>query len=139
MPLDREVRSSYNLTIQGRDDLLSSVSNVYVRILDVNDNRPHFERPIYRLSVQENTPIGSQVGQVTASDLDSLENAELTYLVDDVTSYFSVEPGTGKILVARFEIVYVEIFLKRMIMISVIANVEILLVVFVNDTNIQFI
>lgn len=47
-----------------------STATVEVQVENVNDHVPHFEVSVFELSVIENLPIGSFVGQVTAVDMD---------------------------------------------------------------------
>lgn len=47
-----------------------STATVEVQVENVNDHVPQFEVSVFELSVIENLPIGSFVGQVTAVDMD---------------------------------------------------------------------
>ena len=44
---------------------------VEIRIMDLNDNAPYFELPIEIFEVQENSDVGTVIGNVTAHDADS--------------------------------------------------------------------
>ena len=72
---------------------------------DVKDgsNAPEFERQSYAVSVSEDSPIGSTVTTVSATDADSGTNGEITYSIiagnEDVT--FSMDPTSGTIVVAH--------------------------------------
>jgi len=44
---------------------------ISVRLTDVNDLNPVFERDIYEISIKENSPTGTVVAQVRATDEDS--------------------------------------------------------------------
>ena len=48
----------------------SSMANVTITILDVNDNRPAFSALQYNFPVPEVTPPGSPIGTVVATDSD---------------------------------------------------------------------
>ena len=39
-----------------------------INVVDVNDERPRFELPVYIFDVEENQPAGVEVGVVTATD-----------------------------------------------------------------------
>ena len=61
-----------------------SVSQLVIRVEDVNDNSPVFELAIYQAyDVAEDTVVGSVLLTVTASDGDFGANAELRYHVTD--------------------------------------------------------
>ena len=53
--------------------------SVVVNVLDVNDNRPVFDKSIYQVSVHNNFPLEGVVGFVHASDADEEDNANLAY------------------------------------------------------------
>ncbi|XP_040200798.1 protocadherin gamma-B1-like isoform X20 [Rana temporaria] len=102
--LDREKLSSYNITIQASDKgspLLSSVKVVYLYLADVNDNAPMFEKLIYTAFVPENNLPGASIFHVQAKDIDSEENAKLTYFIisnkDSTSLLVSINPVTGVI------------------------------------------
>lgn len=66
-PLDRELQSSYTLSITARDrgePPRSTQTHVLVKILDENDNSPVFDPKQYSASVAENASIGVMVLQV---------------------------------------------------------------------------
>ena len=51
---------------------------MFVTVLDVNDNPPVFASPTYNFQLDENSPSGSFVGRVMASDPDMGVNAEVS-------------------------------------------------------------
>lgn len=46
-PLDRERRSSYELTIQANDGVFEATANLTIDVIDVNDNAPIFSQETY--------------------------------------------------------------------------------------------
>ncbi|KAJ8667841.1 hypothetical protein QAD02_009504, partial [Eretmocerus hayati] len=82
--LDWETQQSYNLTISVTDGVHTTLGNVIVKVIDINDHRPEFSEPIYRIDVSENlVDRGESVLQLHATDLDqdrrlfySLHNAQ---------------------------------------------------------------
>ena len=49
-------------------------------ILDVNDNKPIFSSPVYRVTVSEKMSVGSVSGQISAADADSsVQNSRVCY------------------------------------------------------------
>ena len=82
-PLDRELRSSYALTLVA-DDLVNPMARLQIRVevLDVNDNRPKFGRRTYEAHVDERATLGETVIAVTAVDADSGAFGLLTYALE---------------------------------------------------------
>ncbi|XP_061090554.1 protocadherin alpha-3-like [Conger conger] len=81
-PLDREVRSQYNVTISATDEgtpPLSSTSVITVHVSDVNDNAPRFPDPVINVYLKENSQVASAIYTVSALDPDLNENAKVTY------------------------------------------------------------
>ncbi|XP_069754170.1 protocadherin-1-like isoform X2 [Narcine bancroftii] len=80
--LDREQRDTYDLTVRvvdGGQPARSSTSVLRVTVLDINDNAPRFERFSYQGSVEENSPAGTSILQVRATDLDLRDNSRIEY------------------------------------------------------------
>ncbi|XP_061090027.1 protocadherin gamma-A11-like [Conger conger] len=110
-PLDRERNGEYNITFTAVDKgtpPLSSNKTVTLKISDVNDNAPVFERSFYTARVMENNVPGLSVFSVQARDSDCNQNARISYLVVDsevggipVSSYFSVNSENGVIHALR--------------------------------------
>uniref|UniRef100_A0A3Q1GCP1 Protocadherin alpha-8-like n=1 Tax=Acanthochromis polyacanthus TaxID=80966 RepID=A0A3Q1GCP1_9TELE len=75
--LDREMISHYNITIKAMDEgspPLSSTSVVLIEVSDVNDNAPWFSESIINMYVEENSPVGTVLKAISATDADSREN-----------------------------------------------------------------
>ena len=84
----------------GGDEPRSASVNVTVNLEDFNDNAPEFTSSDSVL-VDEDTPIGTSVFQVTASDIDSNENSRLEFAISPSPGDFSIERTTGIIRVAQ--------------------------------------
>ncbi|XP_060759803.1 protocadherin alpha-C2-like [Neoarius graeffei] len=105
--LDREVQAIHNLiltAVDGGVPARSGTASIVVRVQDVNDNAPKFDQESYTINVTENSPIGSLVVKLNASDLDEGANSEITYSFGLYTSEkaqeaFSLIPDTGEIRV----------------------------------------
>ncbi|KAJ8777143.1 hypothetical protein J1605_014526 [Eschrichtius robustus] len=105
-PLDREFMSCYWLTVLAVDrgsTPRSSVTEVYIEVLDVNDNPPQMSRPVFYPSVREDAPLHTSVLQLDAWDLDSSSKGKLTF---NITSgnhmgFFVVHPLTGLLSTAQ--------------------------------------
>ncbi|KAM4554688.1 protocadherin gamma-C5-like [Odontesthes bonariensis] len=105
--LDRESFSEYNIDITATDSgspPLSSKKTIPVTIADVNDNPPMFSLSSYNVYLKENGVPGSILYSVSASDLDSGENAKISYSILDskvqdvsVSSYVYINSDNGSI------------------------------------------
>ncbi|XP_031529421.2 cadherin EGF LAG seven-pass G-type receptor 1 [Vicugna pacos] len=83
--LDRENVAVYNLRAlavdRGSPVTLSASVEIQVTVLDINDNPPVFERDELELFVEENSPVGSVVAKIRASDPDEGPNAQIMYQI----------------------------------------------------------
>ncbi|XP_060102606.1 protocadherin-23 [Heteronotia binoei] len=100
--LDREKMSFYQLLILASDrgtPLLNSTATVSITVLDVNDNPPIFTSLEYHVHVRENTPVGSHITVVSASDYDAGSNAEVTYSIasGNEKEHFRLDGKTGSL------------------------------------------
>ncbi|XP_036918491.1 protocadherin gamma-B6 isoform X14 [Sturnira hondurensis] len=103
-PLDREEQKSHRLiltALDGGDPPRSATVRVEIFVRDTNDNPPVFSKDEYRVSISENLSPGSSIMQVTATDQDEGDNAEINYYfrsTDQRTRHmFSLDEKTGKI------------------------------------------
>ncbi|XP_063024562.1 protocadherin gamma-B5-like isoform X13 [Melospiza melodia melodia] len=80
--LDRESEPSLRLlltALDGGDPPRTGTAQLWINVTDANDNPPVFAHDRYRVSLREDTPPGSTVLNVTASDADAGTNARITY------------------------------------------------------------
>ncbi|XP_035377230.1 protocadherin gamma-A11-like isoform X1 [Electrophorus electricus] len=105
-PLDRENQEEYKLLLtafDGGNPQKSGTVKITVTVMDANDNAPVFSLPIYRVSLAENSPEGTLVVTVTASDKDKGTNAKVTYSFSQSTgknlNFFNIDSETGDITV----------------------------------------
>uniref|UniRef100_A0AAY4BDL0 Cadherin domain-containing protein n=1 Tax=Denticeps clupeoides TaxID=299321 RepID=A0AAY4BDL0_9TELE len=109
--LDRELLSEYNITIIATDEgspALSSNKTIHLRVSDVNDNPPAFERTSYTATLVENNSPGVSIFTVRASDTDCCQNSRVSYLLEETevngaasSSLVSINAETGVIYAAR--------------------------------------
>uniref|UniRef100_A0A671P9P8 Protocadherin Fat 3-like n=1 Tax=Sinocyclocheilus anshuiensis TaxID=1608454 RepID=A0A671P9P8_9TELE len=97
-PLDAETQSLYNMTVQVTDGTNTATTQIYIKVLDSNDNSPIFSERAYEVLVSEDTPADTEVLRVRARDKD--ERAKLSYSIHgsvDPASMrmFRINPGTG--------------------------------------------
>uniref|UniRef100_UPI003AAED358 protocadherin alpha-2-like n=1 Tax=Centroberyx gerrardi TaxID=166262 RepID=UPI003AAED358 len=106
-PLDREKQAVVKLiltAVDGGKPSKSGTSQILVNVLDGNDNSPVFSKPLYKVSVNENLSLGTDILQLDASDLDEGLNAEIIYSFMkrgniNAGDKFSIEPQSGHISV----------------------------------------
>ena len=100
--LDRDLGdSSFNLVVRVSDGIFSDMFNIAVTVTDVNDNDPVPDQPEFRGSVDEEAPPLTPVVTVTFSDIDTGENAGLTYSLDPSVTSFVINTTTGEISTNR--------------------------------------
>ncbi|ESN98057.1 hypothetical protein HELRODRAFT_151664, partial [Helobdella robusta] len=76
---------------------------IEVSILDANDNKPIFERTVYKSTISESLPVGSFVLTVRATDVDLAENGAVRYAISpqslisvpNLRSYFRLNATSG--------------------------------------------
>ena len=86
--IDYETKNSYTLTVQLEDQgtmPLASNTTVTINIEDVNDNPPTFFTS-FNFQVDENSPVDTVIGQVTATDSDSGGNGDLVYSITSISN-----------------------------------------------------
>uniref|UniRef100_A0A4W6BUJ6 Cadherin domain-containing protein n=1 Tax=Lates calcarifer TaxID=8187 RepID=A0A4W6BUJ6_LATCA len=106
-PLDREKQPVITMTltaVDGGSPPKSGTSQLIVNVLDNNDNIPIFSETLYKTKIPENTPLGTVVIAVNATDADEGLNSEIVYSLrskdqDHVLDIFEIESQTGVIKV----------------------------------------
>ncbi|XP_074865701.1 protocadherin beta-15-like [Carettochelys insculpta] len=105
--LDREHRALHQLVLTAADGgspPRSSQTRVLVQVLDANDNRPVFEQPAYRARVAENSPPGTLVLRLKATDVDEGPSGEVRYALSSHNSeasraVFAIDARSGELRV----------------------------------------
>ncbi|XP_035377175.1 protocadherin alpha-8-like isoform X2 [Electrophorus electricus] len=103
--LDREKQNRHNLiltAVDGGNPPRSGSININITVLDDNDNRPKFTQELYSVTVEENSPVGTVVVKVNATDIDEGLNGEIVYsfvknLDKHVYDTFALDINTGEI------------------------------------------
>ncbi|XP_011144581.1 cadherin-23 [Harpegnathos saltator] len=103
--IDRELYSWLNLSVRATDSGIpprSSLVEVYIQVLDENDNNPYFVSNVSNVTVMENSKIGTEIAVIQARDPDSGDYGKITYLLDRMSSQgtFAIHPETGSLTVA---------------------------------------
>ena len=98
---DREKKEVYNFEVQAIDGGLygprSENVRIQIKISDINDNAPVFEKIPYQIQITLNHPVGNPVITVSATDRDSGSNGEVTYRILTDTTFFDIDSKTGVI------------------------------------------
>ncbi|KAJ8674820.1 hypothetical protein QAD02_010606 [Eretmocerus hayati] len=102
--IDREIHPWINLTVRATDSGIpprSSIAEVFIQVIDENDNNPYFVTDLTNVTVMENSKIGTEVVVVKANDSDSGDYGKITYLLDRISSQgkFVIHPNTGSLTV----------------------------------------
>ncbi|XP_029458167.1 protocadherin Fat 3 isoform X3 [Rhinatrema bivittatum] len=103
-PLDAELRSIYNMTVEVTDGTNIATTQVLIKVLDNNDNGPEFSQPSYEVIISEDILPDTEIIQISATDKD--EKHKLSYTVHssvDSTSIkkFRIDPSTGVLYTAE--------------------------------------
>ncbi|KFV82454.1 Protocadherin-23, partial [Struthio camelus australis] len=79
-----------------------STAQLYIAVLDENDNSPLFAKNHYQVSVREDLEEGSAIVELFASDKDDGLNGEVMYsLIDDTFGAFAIDSTTGSIVTSQ--------------------------------------
>ncbi|XP_069746951.1 protocadherin Fat 3-like isoform X3 [Narcine bancroftii] len=103
-PLDTEHRATYNMTVEATDGTNSAVTQVFIRILDNNDNGPVFSQLSYDVTISEDADVNTEILHIKATDKD--EKNKLTYSIhssiDSISvRKFQLDQSTGRLSVAE--------------------------------------
>lgn len=107
MVFDREERASYEYTLVAYDRGVpqrSSTASLKIIVRDLNDEIPKFTQRRYIFEIVENEPKDTEIGKVTAGDLDLPPFNDVTYVIDrsdEDGAKFRVNENSGSIY-ARF-------------------------------------
>ena len=102
--LDTETKSRYIFNLTCRDsDGNDAMATITIDILPFNDFPPKFIKTQYTVTLVENSPIGSILAIVNATDFDVIDYNTITYGIveSNGASLFTIEPITGQITVQQ--------------------------------------
>ncbi|KAI5703141.1 hypothetical protein M8J75_008227 [Diaphorina citri] len=103
--LDYETIQSVNFTLVAYDSgipQLSTAANVYVQLININDNTPVFSQSEYNATIKENSPGDTKVVLVSAEDADLGDLGKVTYdLEGEYSQLFRIDATSGQITVAE--------------------------------------
>ncbi|XP_068596709.1 protocadherin gamma-A11-like [Brachionichthys hirsutus] len=104
-PLDREQQGQIALlltAVDGGQPRMTGTMRITVNVLDVNDNAPVFTKSKYKATIKENSPRGTSVVTVSATDKDRGINGEITYAISNsvrrLTDLFQINRESGEVI-----------------------------------------
>ncbi|XP_046872929.1 protocadherin-10-like isoform X1 [Hypomesus transpacificus] len=107
-PLDREQQAVHRYVLTAVDGGIpqrTGTALLVVKVLDSNDNAPTFDQSVYTVNLRENSPMGTLVIQLNATDVDEGQNGEVVYSFSShnaprIKDLFNIDARTGRIEVA---------------------------------------
>ncbi|CAI9733463.1 protocadherin beta-15-like [Octopus vulgaris] len=99
--LDRELKDKYMLQLLAKDSgspPKQGILNIEISVTDINDNRPMFSQKTYNISISDTHHITTPVFVLSATDLDSGQNGDITYNFhqktrSDIKTNFKLKPN----------------------------------------------
>ncbi|KAK6328701.1 hypothetical protein J4Q44_G00006790, partial [Coregonus suidteri] len=104
VPLDRELRSRYDLIVEASDgavDPRRTTFTLSVLVIDIDDNSPEFSQKTYIVNVPENSPVGTVVLRFSAVDADLFSNVTYRIKSAEDMKLFLVNPISGELSVLQ--------------------------------------
>ncbi|XP_068183037.1 cadherin-23 [Antennarius striatus] len=100
MPLDFERIRSYSFSLYANESMSDHVgfARIFIELINENDNRPIFSRPLYNISLPENTPPGTSLLRILATDGDAGTFGIVRYYFSDEPDQFSLDEETGWVI-----------------------------------------
>ncbi|XP_046962418.1 cadherin-23 isoform X2 [Vanessa cardui] len=103
--IDHEMYSWLNVTVKAVDSGVPSryaVVDLFIQVLDENDNNPIFEPSPFEFRVREDAEPGTTVANIVAKDADAGDYGKITYLLDRVSTQgkFLINADTGALKVS---------------------------------------
>ena len=104
--VDYEQQTEFNLTISGQglgDDELTAYTTCVVKVKDINDQAPKFNREVYNTKIPEGSNKGTEVVVLTATDQDVSETKPLRYDIIDgnLDGAFTVDPNKPGVILTN--------------------------------------
>uniref|UniRef100_A0A8C3N8H9 Cadherin-23 n=1 Tax=Geospiza parvula TaxID=87175 RepID=A0A8C3N8H9_GEOPR len=100
-PLDRETKSEFTVEFSVSDSQGVIKGTVNIQVGDVNDNAPQFHNQPYSVRIPENTPVGTPIFIVNATDPDLGAGGSVLYSFQPPSSFFAIDSGRGIVTVIR--------------------------------------
>uniref|UniRef100_A0A8D3CSG3 Cadherin-23 n=1 Tax=Scophthalmus maximus TaxID=52904 RepID=A0A8D3CSG3_SCOMX len=100
IPLDFEHIRSFSFSLYANESMSDHVgfARVFIELINENDNRPIFSKPLYNISLPENTPPGTSLLRLLATDGDAGTFGSVRYYFSDEPDQFSLDEETGWVI-----------------------------------------
>ncbi|XP_038346847.1 cadherin-23 isoform X1 [Canis lupus familiaris] len=100
-PLDRETKSEFTVEFSVSDHQGVITRKVNIQVGDVNDNAPTFHNQPYSVRIPENTPVGTPIFIVNATDPDLGAGGSVLYSFQPPSPFFAIDSARGIVTVVR--------------------------------------
>uniref|UniRef100_A0A8C2MKT5 Cadherin-23 n=1 Tax=Cricetulus griseus TaxID=10029 RepID=A0A8C2MKT5_CRIGR len=100
-PLDRETKSEFTVEFSVSDHQGVITRKVNIQVGDVNDNAPTFHNQPYSVRIPENTPVGTPIFIVNATDPDLGAGGSVLYSFQPPSQFFAIDSARGIVTVIR--------------------------------------
>ncbi|XP_048194923.1 cadherin-23 isoform X1 [Perognathus longimembris pacificus] len=100
-PLDRETKSEFTVEFSVSDHQGVITRKVNIQVGDVNDNAPTFHNQPYSVRIPENTPVGTPIFIVNATDPDLGAGGSVLYSFQPPSPFFTIDSARGIVTVIR--------------------------------------
>ncbi|XP_077115397.1 cadherin-23 isoform X3 [Ranitomeya variabilis] len=97
--LDRETKSEFTVEFSVSDSQGVIKGKVSIQVGDVNDNAPTFHGQPYTVRIAENTPVGTPIYIVNATDPDQGTGGSVLYSIQPPSSVFAIDRSRGIVTV----------------------------------------
>ncbi|XP_075389513.1 cadherin-23 isoform X2 [Tenrec ecaudatus] len=100
-PLDRETKSEFTVEFSVSDHQGVITRKVNIQVGDVNDNAPTFHNQPYSVRIPENTPVGTPIFIVNATDPDLGAGGSVLYSFQPPSQFFTIDSARGIVTVTH--------------------------------------
>ncbi|XP_055454812.1 cadherin-23 [Psammomys obesus] len=100
-PLDRETKSEFTVEFSVSDHQGVITRKVNIQVGDVNDNAPTFHNQPYSVRIPENTPVGTPIFIVNATDPDLGAGGSVLYSFQPPSQFFTIDSARGIVTVIQ--------------------------------------
>ncbi|XP_051779863.1 cadherin-23 isoform X3 [Erpetoichthys calabaricus] len=100
-PLDRETKSEFQVEFSVSDNQAVIKGTVNIQVGDVNDNSPTFHNQPYSVRIPENTPVGTPIFIVNATDQDQGTGGSVLFYLQPPSPFFAIDGARGTVTVTR--------------------------------------
>ncbi|XP_075073149.1 cadherin-23 [Mixophyes fleayi] len=99
--LDRETKSEFTVEFSVSDNQGVIKGKVNIQVGDVNDNAPTFHSQPYTVRIAENTPVGTPIYIVNATDPDQGTGGSVLYSIQPPSNFFAIDKSRGIVTVVN--------------------------------------